>query len=184
MVSRIETAITIAARKFMNTLVLNAEPLTKENFAPYGDVIETEGAEHYGINLDTVERYHDLAKVQADYSNNGRPIISLAKIKIASSYPFNFNLVERHPRGSQAFIPMFQAPVTLVVAKPGNSPKTSDLKAFVSNGQQGFNYHAGVWHMPLMSDVAGRMFVVVDRSGPGNNCDEFTFKNENVELKI
>lgn len=168
----------------MNTIVLNAEPLTKENFAPYGDVIEAEGSEHFAINVGTVERYHDLAKVQADYSNNGKPIVSLAKINTAGSFPFNFNLVERHPKGSQAFIPMFDAPVAVVVAKAGGTVDVSDLKAFVTNGKQGFNYHAGIWHMPLMSDEEGRMFVVVDRAGPGNNCDELTFENENVELRI
>lgn len=168
----------------MKTTILKAELLTKENFAPYGDVIETRDAEHFGINVGTVERYHDLAKIQVDYANNGRPIISLAKINTAGSYPFSFNLVERHPKGSQAFIPMFDTPVAVVVAKPGESVKTPDLKAFITNGRQGFNYHAGVWHMPLMSDQEGRMFVVVDRSGPGNNCDELTFENENVELRI
>lgn len=166
----------------MNTTVLHAVPLTKEGFAPYGDVIEMEGAAHYGINSGRVERYHDLAKIQVDHSNGARAIVSLAKINTASSPPFKFDLVERHPKGSQAFIPMFEAPVIVVVAKRSETVNTSDLKAFITNGLQGFNYHAGTWHMPLMSDQVGRMFVVIDRAGQGNNCDEFTFENEDVEL--
>ena len=168
----------------MNTLVLTAKPLTKENFAAFGEVIETAGADHFGINLGNVERYHDLAKIEIDYQTGGRPIVSLFKINSASSVPFHFNLVERHPKGSQAFIPLFEAPVVLVVAKAGDKVDVGDLNAFVTNGQQGFNFHAGIWHMPLMSEEEGRMFVVVDRAGPGNNCDEHTFVNQQIELRI
>lgn len=168
----------------MNTTVLHALPLTKQGFAPYGDVIEMEGAEHYGINSGKVERYHDLARIQVDHSRGGRAVVSLARINTASFPPFKFDLVERHPKGSQAFIPMFEAPVIVVVAKSADTVKTSDLKAFITNGMQGFNYHPGTWHMPLMSDQIGRLFVVIDRAGYGNNCDEFSFENETIELRL
>ena len=168
----------------MTTIVLHAEPLTKDVFAPFGDVIETKGAEHYAINAGTVERYHDLAKVQIDTNNGGRPVISFMEISEAKSFPYQVNLVERHPKGSQAFMPMFEAPVVLVAGPPGNNIDPNDLKAFVTNGKQGFNFHAGVWHMPLMSTVKGRMFLIVDRSGPGNNCDEVTFENTTIELRV
>lgn len=167
----------------MKTIILNAQPLTKEAFAPYGDVIEMYGAEHFGINLDTVERFHDLANVQADYADGGRSVISLASVKVPRSVPHMFNLIERHPKGSQAFIPMFDTPVYTVVAIKGDNPQAEDLKAFVTNGKQGFNYHTGVWHMPIMADEVGKMFVMVDRSGPGNNCDEFTFEAHSFELR-
>jgi ureidoglycolate lyase len=163
---------------------LHAVPLTKEGFAPYGDVIEMEGAKHYAINSGSVERYHDLANIHADHADGGRAIVSLAKINIAGSFPFKFNLVERHPRGSQAFIPMFEAPVVVVVAKPAETINPADLKAFVTNGMQGFNYHPGTWHMPLMSDQVGRMFVVIDRAGHGCNCDEFSFENATIEVTL
>lgn len=168
----------------MATVVLTAEPLTKEGFAPYGDVIEMAGSQHYSINRDTVERYHDLANIEVDYAKGGRAIVSIAKINIAGSFPFSFNLVERHPKGSQAFIPMFDAPVVVVVASRGETVNASELRAFVTNGHQGFNYHTGTWHMPLMSDQVGRTFVVIDRSGHGDNCDEYTFPNENIELRL
>lgn len=167
----------------MKTIVLNAQPLTKESFAPYGDVIEINGADHFGINLDTVERYHDLAQVQADYAEGGRSVISLARVKVPCDLPHWFNLIERHPKGSQAFIPMFNTPVYTVVARKGDNLQATDLKAFVTNGQQGFNYHIGVWHMPIMADEIGKMFVMIDRLGPGNNCDEFTFEDHRFELR-
>ncbi|ASP49354.1 ureidoglycolate lyase [Cognaticolwellia beringensis] len=168
----------------MNTVVLNVEPLTKKAFAPYGDVIEIDGADHFGINVDTVERYHDLAKIEIDYSEGGRPVVSLAKVKTASSFPMTFNLVERHLKGSQAFIPMFDTPVLVVVASRGESVSAKDFKAFITNGEQGFNYHSGIWHMPIMSVQSEHMFVVIDRSGHGSNCDEFTFINEEIKVKL
>lgn len=168
----------------MKITKLVAKPLTKVAFAQFGDVIEIDDAKHFAINDGRVERYHDLAKVEIDTNVGGRAIISYFKVNDARAFPYSFNVVERHPKGSQAFIPMFDAPVVLVVA-PKDEALTSDkLQAFVTNGQQGFNFHAGVWHMPLMSEQQDRIFVVVDRAGPGNNCDEFTLENETIELTL
>lgn len=168
----------------MKVTTITAVPLTKEAFAPFGDVIETEGAHHFSINAGTVKRHHDLAKVEIDYADEGRPIISFFEILEPRTFPFEFDLVERHPKGSQAFIPMFDAPVVLVVALKSDNVTGADLHAFVTNGKQGFNFHAGIWHMPLISEEAGRMFIVVDRAGPGNNCDEIILENEKIELRL
>ena len=166
----------------MKPLKLVAQPLTKEAFTQFGDVIEVDNATHFSINEGGVERYHDLADVQIDVASGGKAIISYFKINEAKTFPHTFNLIERHPKASQAFIPMFDAPVVIVVAPKGETVTGADLKAFVTNGKQGFNFHTGVWHMPLVSEVKDRLFVVVDRSGPGDNCDEYTIENETIEL--
>lgn len=168
----------------MNSCMLVAKPLTREGFAQFGDVIETDQAQHFSINEGDVERYHDLANVDIDVDNGGRAIISFFKINVAKTFPHKFNLIERHLKGSQAFIPMFNAPVVLVVAPKGDSVSSKNLQAFITNGKQGFNFHAGVWHMPLISEEKDRLFVVVDRTGPGDNCDELTFENETIELTL
>lgn len=168
----------------MGTSKLVARPLTKEVFAQFGDVIEIDQAQHFSINAGDVERYHDLANVDIDVNDGGRAIISYFKINEAKIFPHKFNLIERHLKGSQAFIPMFDAPVVLVVGPKGDFVSSKHLKAFVTNGKQGFNFHAGVWHMPLISDTKDRLFVVVDRAGPGNNCDELIFENETIELVL
>ena len=167
----------------MKTIILNAVSLTKEAFEPYGDVIETDGAEHFSINLGTVERYHDLANIDVDYADGGRAIVSLATINNAQSLPFQLKVIERHPKASQAFIPMFDTPIYIVVGEPRKEAQPDQLKAFITNGKQGFNYNAGVWHMPLMADQQGRRFVVVDRAGPGNNCDEYFLVDHIIELR-
>lgn len=168
----------------MRITKLVTKPLTKQAFAKFGDVIEIDDAQHFAINDGRVERYHDLAKIEIDADAGGRAIVSYFKINEAKQFPYLFNLVERHPKGSQAFIPMFEAPVVLVVAPKDEEFTSSNLQAFVTNGQQGFNFHAGVWHMPLMSEKQGRLFLVIDRSGPGNNCDELTLENETIELTL
>lgn len=168
----------------MKVTKLIARPLEKEAFAQFGDVIEIDQATHFPINDGGVERYHDLAKIDVDFQNGGRPIVSYFKTNRASKLPHSFNLVERHPKGSQAFIPMFEAPVILVVGPRGDALNSNALKAFVTNGKQGFNFHAGVWHMPFISDKQGRLCLVVDRAGQGNNCDELKFENETIELTL
>ena len=168
----------------MKITKLVAKPLNREAFKQFGDVIELEGAKNFSINDGRVQRYHDLADVQIDTQNGGRAIVSYFKINEAKPFPHRFNLLEKHPKGSQAFIPTDNEPVVLVVG-PKDKPLDSDtLQAFVTNGHQGFNFHTGVWHMPLISERKDRLFVIVDRSGPGNNCDEVTLENETIELRL
>jgi ureidoglycolate lyase len=75
--------------------------------------------------------------------------------------------------GSQAFIPLNTTPLWVVVAPPGDHPEPHQLQAFISNGYQGVNYHPGVWHMPLMTPDAEQRFIIVDRGGAGENCEEY-----------
>ncbi len=147
--------------------------MTRESFAPFGDVIETDGARHYPINRGAVERYHDLAAV--DVGDDGRTLVSIFECTRPASAPVPVDLVERHPLGSQAFIPVGEAVMCVVVATPGDAPAPGDLRAFVTNGRQGVNYHRGTWHMPLVAFHAGQRFLVVDRGGPGDNCEEWEF---------
>lgn len=154
----------------MASHVLEAVPLTREAFAPFGDVIETGGARHYPINRGTVERFHDLADVEV--GDQGRTLINIFECTRPADAPVPVDLVERHPLGSQAFIPLGEAMMCVVVAPPGDEVAPSDLRAFVTHGGQGVNYHRGTWHMPLVAFQAGQRFIVVDRGGPGDNCEE------------
>jgi ureidoglycolate lyase len=90
-------------------------------------------------------------------------------------------MVERHPLGSQAFIPLQRFVFIVVVGPAGEAIEAQDLRAFVSNGRQGINYHRGVWHMPLIALEAGHEFLVIDRIGEGANCDQ-VFLSDTVTL--
>ncbi|ACC71766.1 ureidoglycolate lyase [Paraburkholderia phymatum] len=151
----------------MNTLRI--ERLTREAFAPFGDVIELDGARHYPINEGTTERYHDLAKVDVG-TQGGRPLINVFRAQ-PRAWPIDIAMMERHPLGSQAFVPLSDAPYLIVVAPAGELDQ-SKLKAFSTHGWQGVNYAKGVWHHPLLALGRVSDFLVVDRGGEGPNCDE------------
>ncbi|RDE22865.1 ureidoglycolate lyase [Motiliproteus coralliicola] len=154
-------------------LLLRPEPLTQEAFAPYGDVIETAERDFFMINNGSTQRYHQLADVQLGQPED-RAIISIFRAQ-ALPLPLEIQMVERHPQGSQAFIPLKGNPFLIVVAAAGDNPEPDQLRAFISNGQQGVNYHRGVWHHPVLCCVEEDDFLVVDRAGEGNNCDEHFF---------
>jgi len=147
-------------------------PLTPERFAPYGDVIETSPAAATKMNDARFERFDDLCNVDL---GNGNVAISVARCRTPSSLPLRIDRVERHPLGSQAFVPLARSMMVLVVAPPGESVHADDLRAFVTNGRQGFNYHRGTWHVPLIGLEAGQEFLVVDRGGSGANCEVHEF---------
>lgn len=154
----------------MNSLSLTPQPLTREAFAPFGDVIEASDAvRHFTINAGNTERYHDLAQIEA--GPDGKVIVSIFRGQ-PRTLPFSVEMMERHPLASQAFIPMSGKPYLVVVAPAGAAPKAEDLRVFLARGDQGVNYATGVWHHPLLALETVCDFLVVDRSGNAPNCDE------------
>ena len=154
------------------TITLTAEPLTKERFAIYGDVIETSRGVSDGMNDARFERFDDLCQV--DLINDGEISVSIARCRTPSTLPLRLDMVERHPLGSQAFIPLSPCKMVVVVAPPEESVDASELRAFVSNGRQGINYRRGTWHMPLISLDEGQEYLIIDRGGNEPNCDQHT----------
>jgi len=149
----------------LQTLIVEA--LTRAAFAPFGEVIEPEAAQRvYDINQGTTQRFHDLALIDT-LSAGGRPIVSLCRAQ-PRVLPFVINMLECHPLGSQAFIPLTDHPYLVVVALNPESPP----RAFVARNGQGVNYRKGAWHHPLIALDAVSEFLVIDRGGGGDNCDE------------
>lgn len=148
---------------------LRVERLTRAAFAPFGDVIELAGARHFPINGGTTERYHDLASVDV-CADGGRPLINLFRAQ-PRTLPVEIDMMERHPHGSQAFVPLADVRYLVVVA-PAGELDLARMRAFVSDGWQGVNYARGVWHHPLLALERVSDFVVVDRGGVQPNCDE------------
>ena len=148
-------------------------PLTREEFAPFGEVLETDGAERRLINAGSTVRFHDLARVDVA-ARGGYPLINLFRAQ-PLPLPLTVRIMEQHPLGSQAFIPVDHAPFLVVVAPGTDAPRLSELCAFVSDGRQGVNYRRGVWHHPVIAMTRETDFVVVDRGGPGDNLVEVKF---------
>ena len=148
------------------------EPLTREAFAPFGQVIETEGAQHYPINNGMTERYHDLAKVELA-GTDPRPLISFFRGQ-PYALPLELRLVERHPLGSQAFYPLSDRPFLVIVALDDAAiPGTP--RAFLTAPGQGVNIAINTWHGVLTPLGAVSDFIVIDRGGDGSNLEEHSF---------
>ena len=148
------------------------EPLTREAYAPFGQVIEAEGANHYPINSGMTERYHDLARVELG-GVHPRPLISIARGQ-PYALPLTLRMVERHPLGSQAFFPLSQRPFLSIVA-PDEGGIPGRPRAFLAGPGQGINMAMNTWHAVLTPLGEISDFLIVDRGGEGNNLEEYFF---------
>ena len=148
--------------------ILRPVPLTRKGFKPFGDVIEMEGSAHYTINQGFTERFNDLCLVDVA-AEGGTTNVSLF-LGQPRPAPIAIKLMERHPLGSQAFLPLQDRPWLVLVAEDVHDH--SSYRAFTATGQQGVNYARNVWHHPLLVMDAGSRFLNIDRKGPGNNLDE------------
>lgn len=147
---------------------LTPEPLTATAFAPFGSVIEaSDAAVKIDINQGHAVRYDALA--QADVAEGGgTPVISLFRAKPLAELVLK--TFERHPLGSQSFVPLNGRPYLVAVAPPGDFDPAA-IRVFRAAGNQGVNYHKGTWHHFLLV-LEDSDFLVVDRAGPGENCEE------------
>lgn len=149
---------------------IRPEPLTAEAFAPFGDVLSATGTPDRLINAGLCGRFHDRARL--DFGT-GRAGISIFDA-VPRTLPYSFDLVERHPEGSQAFLPMTLQPFLVIVA-PTENDAPGQPRAFLTEPGQGVNLLRGCWHGVLTPLHAPGLFAVVDRIGDGPNLDEFMY---------
>lgn len=147
-------------------------PLTRTAFSPFGQLLTTEGSDHFPINSGMTERYHDLAKIELA-GENPRPMISIFRGQ-PYALPLELKMVERHPLGSQAFMPLHQRPFLVIVA-PDENGVPGMPQAFLTQPGIGINIGKNVWHGVLTALESEGDFLVVDRGGDGNNLEEYFF---------
>jgi len=150
------------------TAHLRIEPLTAAAFAPYGDVLEAAGAPDRVINEGMCERFHDRARL--DFGPDGRGGISVFRAE-PRSLPLTLALLERHPEGSQAFVPMSADPFLVIVAADAQGAPT-EVRAFRTEPGQGVNILRNTWHGVLTPLVEPGLFAVIDRIGVTPNLEE------------
>lgn len=148
-------------------------PLTAEAFAPFGEVIEAAGEPSFAFNGGMADRYHDLARTEA-VGDGARIGISIGRAR-PYALPLTLDLVERHPMGSQAFVPLTADPFVVIVA-PDENGVPGAPQAFLTAPGQGVNYRRGVWHGVLTPLVREADFLIVDRVGlTGDNLEEHRY---------
>jgi len=157
-------------------MMLPIEPLTAEAFAPFGTVIEADYARSFLINGGRTRRYDALAL--ADCGADGAVALSIFR-GTPWPTPVRIAMLERHPLGSQAFVPMQPHPWLVVVAE---RPEPAACRSFLARGDQGVQIARGVWHHPLLALAPVHDFLVVDRKGPGQNLEEVHFATADALL--
>ena len=156
----------------MTDRLIRAEPLTARAFAPFGQVIEAAGEPSLQINQGMCDRFHDLARIEIADAE-GAPAISIGHGR-PYSLPLDLRMVERHPKGSQAWIPLDGDPFLVVVA-PDAAGVPGRPQAFLTRPGQGVNYRRNTWHGVVTPLVRPQRFLIVDRVGPGTNLAEHRF---------
>ena len=154
--------------------------ITKINFATYGDLVSSDDVKPMDINAGYAKRFDNLANINTS-KNEGKTIISIFSA-LKRTFPMKIDMMEKHPLGSQAFIPMKETTFLCFVAPPGESPEVSKIQSFIIPPKTGINYKPGIWHFPLVS-TEDMNFLVVDRKGAGNNLIIYNFEKEKVILK-
>ena len=163
----------------MTDLIIKPKLITKENFKKFGDMISTEDIKPLEINNGFAKRYDGIAKLDTKKNNGESTICIFSALK--RSFPMKIDMMEKHPLGSQAFIPMKETVFLSFVAPEGDKPDLNRVEAFIIPKGIGVNYNPGVWHFPLIS-TQYMNFLVVDRKGEGDNLIIYDLKKENISI--
>ena len=164
----------------MTEIVITPIKITKENFSSYGDIISANNIKPLDINAGYAKRFDDLASIDVS-KDKGKIVVSIFSA-LKRSFPMVIDMMEKHPLGSQAFVPMKETTFLSLVAPVGESPKTNKIESFIIPPKMGINYKPGIWHFPLIS-TEDTDFFVIDRKGEGKNLIVHKFKNEKIILK-
>ena len=161
-------------------IVIKPKKITGKNFKKFGDLISTRKVKPMDINNGYAKRFDNLCRINTSLKK-GNTIMSIFSAK-KRKFPMNIKMMEKHPLGSQAFIPMSETIFLVFVAPKSKKPNIKKIKSFIVPKQTGINYKPGIWHFPLISKK-NMNFLVIDRKGKGNNLVIHNFKNEKISLK-
>ncbi len=153
--------------------------ITRKNFAAYGDLISSDNIKAIDINAGYAKRFDNLANINTS-RDGGKTIVSIFST-LKRTFPMKIDMMEKHPLGSQAFIPMKETNFIVLVAPPGDKPEISKIESFVVSRGIGINYKPDIWHFPLIS-TENMNFLVMDRKGTGDNLIIYNFEKEKVIL--
>ena len=153
--------------------------ITRSNFATYGDLISSEDVKPMDINAGYAKRFDNLANINTS-KDEGKAIVSIFSA-LKRTFPLKIDMMEKHPLGSQAFIPMKETTFICLVAPSGDYPNINEIQSFIIPPKTGINYKPGIWHFPLIS-TEDTNFLVIDRKGSGENLIIHKFEKENIFL--
>ena len=153
--------------------------INRSNFAVYGDLISSDDIHSMDINAGYAKRFDNLANLNTS-KDGGKAIVSIFSA-LKRAFPMKIDMMEKHPLGSQAFIPMKETTFLCFVAPSGESPQIDKIQSFIVPPKTGINYKPGIWHFPLIS-TEDTNFLVIDRKGEGENLIIHKFEKEKIIL--
>ena len=162
------------------TIIIKPKKITQKNFKEFGDLISTKKIKPININNGYAKRFDNLCRINTSLKK-GNTILSIFSTK-KRKFPMKIDMMEKHPLGSQAFVPMNETNFLVFVAPKGKKPEIEKIKSFIVPKQTGVNYKPGIWHFPLISKKKMN-FLVIDRKGKGNNLIIHKFNKEKILLK-
>ena len=158
---------------------IKPKKVSKKNFNKFGQIIDTSKKKYFKINDGYAKRYDNLGRIDTS-TRKGATIVSIFSAK-KRKFPMKIDMMEKHPLGSQAFVPMKETSFLVFVAPKGKEPNLKKVESFRIPKQTGINLNPGIWHFPLIS-TKNMNFLVIDRKGKGNNLIIHKFKKEKIYL--
>ena len=158
---------------------IKPKKVSKKHFNKFGQIIDTSKKKYFKINDGYAKRYDNLGKIDTSVKK-GKTIVSIFSAK-KRKFPMKIEMMENHPLGSQAFVPMKETSFLVFVAPKGKEPNLKKVESFRIPKQTGINLNPGIWHFPLIS-IKNMNFLVIDRKGKGNNLIIHKFKKEKIYL--
>ena len=162
------------------TITITPKKISKENFAQFGELITTDDIKPISINDGYAKRFDGIANLDTSIDGGETTICIFSALK--RSFPMKIDMMEKHPLGSQAFIPMQETTFLVLVAPTGDKPDINKIESFIVPPHIGVNYNPGIWHFPLIS-TKDMNFLVVDRKGSGDNLVLEDLNKEEIFLK-
>ena len=160
-------------------ITIKPKYITKENFSEFGDMITTADIKPIKINNGYAKRFDGIANLNTS-KDNGKTTISIFSA-LKRVFPMKIDMMEKHPLGSQAFVPMKETTFLVFVAPKGSVPDLNKIESFIVPPGIGINYNPEIWHFPLIS-TEDMNFLVIDRKGPGDNLVIKNFNKEEIIL--
>ncbi len=154
--------------------------ISRSNFSAYGDLISPDNINPMDINAGYAKQFDNLANVDTS-KDGGKTIVSIFSA-LKRTFPMKIDMMEKHPLGSQAFIPMKETTFLSFVAPPGEKPDINKIESFIIPPRTGINYKPGIWHFPLIS-TENTNFLVIDRKGDGENLIIHKFEKDKIILE-
>ena len=154
--------------------------ITRTNFAVYGDLISSNDVKPMNINAGYAKRFDNLANISTS-KDKGETIVSIFSA-LKRTFPMKIDMMEKHPLGSQAFIPIKETTFLSFVAPPSEKPIINEIESFIIPPKTGINYKPGTWHFPLIS-TENTNFLVIDRKVDDENLIIHKFEKEKIILE-